>query len=180
MKSADDLAIGFELSVIVRRQAGHDPLRSQSLAWIEGQAEFDLVFLGRILKRILFGQFGGSCGIDLVARNPPQLVIHMEMQDGEPSFRGERSQKQALAALPVVDKLAAHGQMEALVGLREITNLHVRPVFAETVGQYAVRGWRAVEVHERIHSFEDTDALHGSRRSGAISNLYFDLRECGP
>ena len=33
--------------MVVGRKAGHEPLGCEALAWIHGQAEFDLIFLRR-------------------------------------------------------------------------------------------------------------------------------------
>jgi hypothetical protein len=133
-----------------------------------------------VLERILFGELGGPGGINLIARNGASLLIHMKTQNREPSFGSQGSQKQALSTLPVIDELTAHSQMKPFASLREIMNLHVRPVFAETVGQYAIRGCGAIKVHEGFHTLENTNALHGGRRPRAVPNLHFDLRKCRP
>jgi hypothetical protein len=90
-----------------------------------------------VLERILFGELGGPGGINLIARNGASLLIHMKTQNREPSFGSQGSQKQALSTLPVIDELTAHSQMQPFASLREIMNFHV---FAETVGQSAIRG----------------------------------------
>src|SRR5579875_1863093 len=50
-------------------------------------------------------------------------------------------------ALPVIEKLAAHGPVKAVRGIAEVVNPHGGTVFAEAVGEYAIVGRGRAEVH---------------------------------
>src|SRR5579862_563535 len=166
VKFADSRSVGFELRMIIGREAGDNALGGKALAGIERQAELDLIFGGGLAKRILPGQFCGSGGIDLVA-GYGIFPGEPKADDGEPFFGSERANEKALPALPVVNKLAADGAMHGglsrasrVVGyVAEVVKRHIGAVFAEAIGKNAVGSGRAIEGEKWALAVERANAL---------------------
>src|ERR1700683_2987371 len=96
------------------------------------------------------------------------------MDDGEEAVGGENPQKQALLAIPVVDKLAAYGAVHALRSLSQIVNLQRRPVFAEAVGENTVSGLGGTEIDDLVSDRLDaSDALDCQRLARVILHFGF-------
>src|SRR5580693_7087268 len=78
--------------------------------------------------------------------------------------------------MPVVNQLAADGAMHPIGGLRKIIDLHVRPVFAEAVGEHAVGRFWPIKI-EHGPRLEYANGLHRYLLPRAIADLHINLRE---
>ena len=66
------------------------------------------------------------------------------MKNRKQPIGGQRAEKQALAALPVVDELAPDGAVHPLRCFAQFSNRQLRSILAVTIGQNAIGGCRAI------------------------------------
>src|SRR5579863_9477730 len=84
------------------------------------------------------------------------------MNNGQEALGSECPKKQALLALPVVDKLAAYRAVHALRSFPQIVNLQWGPVFAEAVGKHPVGALHTTQIDDCASvSLHAADTLDG-------------------
>src|ERR1035438_2547483 len=134
-----------------------------------------------MLQRILLRHLGGPRRIDLVGRRTRCVAGRegkVKPKNGEKSVRGERPQKQALMAPPIVDELAADCAMHLLLGVREVTDGDGWPVLAETVGENSIVEDRSSQVDNRsLGCVQGANALDVNVPTGRISHRDLDIAE---
>src|SRR5579862_4689182 len=100
------------------------------------------------------------------------------MNNGEKAIGSKSSKKQTLRALPVVNKLAAHGAVHTLRRFSQIINLQGRPVLAETVGENSISTLGAAEIDNFVsYRLDAAKTLDRHRISCVIFNLNFNRAE---
>src|SRR5271167_4802288 len=103
------------------------------------------------------------------------------MNDGEEAVGSQSSHKQTLRALPVVDKLAAHGSVHALESFSQIVNLQWRPILAEAVRENSVALLGSTEIDNFVSdSLDASDTLDRERLACVMLYLSLDDTKSSP
>jgi hypothetical protein len=142
-----------------------------------GQAEVDGGGRIRAAQRHLAMQFGGPGGIHGIGSDPGVISRPFigEVHESQKAIGGERTEKQVLPALAVVDDLAPGGPMHLARTGVQIVNRQARPVLAVTVRENAVSGFASVEPDDRpADRLHAADGLHSHRTCRVV--LQFHLQ----
>src|SRR5579863_1295715 len=103
------------------------------------------------------------------------------MNNGEEAVGGESSQEKALLTLAVVDELAADRAVQSFGSFAQVVNLQGRPVFAETVREYAVGLLITAQIDDVVsNGLDASHTLNCYRATGVILYFRFDRAESSP